>query len=377
MAAKQATWGTIRKLPSGRWQARYREPDGTRHSAPVTFTTKAQARAWLDTRHAEILTGRQLLTPELSPAAKTPARAGVTLKQWTTRRLHEMETQDYSPNTIRSIKSRMDAHVLPTLGGLDITRIDPDTVASWREQLTGSRSAVENAQNALSSIMGAAVKARLIETNPVAGANLPARPKSSRRREIRVATRHQFETIAANMPPALQVTVLLGAWCGLRFGEIAALTRSDIDLEAGTVKVSKTVRRGVGGHQTIGPPKTAAGRRVVAIPAPCLAALEDHLAMRVADSPGALVVHQPGQPGKLLTNKTLHTYFGPACVAAGLEGFRFHDLRHTGLTMAGLAGATIAELMARAGHATPDMALIYQHASLERDRELAARMARM
>lgn len=58
----------------------------------------------------------------------------------------------------------------------------------------------------------------------------------------------------------------------------------------------------------------------------------------------------------------------------GLEGLRFHDLRHTGLTLAGEAGATLAELMARAGHSDVGAAMIYQHASLERDRALAAKL---
>ncbi|NYF54734.1 integrase [Micromonospora purpureochromogenes] len=58
--------------------------------------------------------------------------------------------------------------------------------------------------------------------------------------------------------------------------------------------------------------------------------------------------------------------------SVGLAGFYFHDLRHTGNTLAASAGASTRELMHRMGHATMRAALIYQHATSERDREIAA-----
>jgi integrase len=60
---------------------------------------------------------------------------------------------------------------------------------------------------------------------------------------------------------------------------------------------------------------------------------------------------------------------------AGREDLRFHDLRHTGAVMAAQSGATLAELMARLGHTTPAMAIRYQHASLDRDAEIARRLS--
>lgn len=62
----------------------------------------------------------------------------------------------------------------------------------------------------------------------------------------------------------------------------------------------------------------------------------------------------------------------PAVRSAGMESFRFHDLRHTAGTLAAQTGATTKELMARLGHASPRAAMIYQHASDDRDRRIAA-----
>src|ERR1019366_934969 len=67
----------------------------------------------------------------------------------------------------------------------------------------------------------------------------------------------------------------------------------------------------------------------------------------------------------------------PACAKSGLQGLRFHDLRHTGNTLAAATGASTKELMARMGHSSSRAALIYQHATLERDRALADGLSKL
>ena len=67
----------------------------------------------------------------------------------------------------------------------------------------------------------------------------------------------------------------------------------------------------------------------------------------------------------------------PATRKAGIEGLRFHDLRHTGATLAAATGASTKELMARLGHASPQAALRYQHATRERDEAIAAGVDRL
>ena len=67
----------------------------------------------------------------------------------------------------------------------------------------------------------------------------------------------------------------------------------------------------------------------------------------------------------------------PATREAGLVGLRWHDLRHTAGTLAARTGATTKELMARLGHASPRAAMVYQHASEDRDRLIADRLAAM
>jgi integrase len=67
----------------------------------------------------------------------------------------------------------------------------------------------------------------------------------------------------------------------------------------------------------------------------------------------------------------------PAREAAGRPDLRFHDLRHTGATLAAVSGATLAELMARLGHSTPGAAMRYQHAAADRDKVIAQALSKL
>ncbi|WP_460704057.1 tyrosine-type recombinase/integrase [Luteococcus sediminum] len=85
----------------------------------------------------------------------------------------------------------------------------------------------------------------------------------------------------------------------------------------------------------------------------------------------------PNTEGAHLHHGSLYKVFKPARAAAGRPDLRWHDLRHTGATMAAQAGATTKELMTRLGHSTVGLAMRYQHAAAERDAELAQRLSEM
>jgi integrase len=135
--------------------------------------------------------------------------------------------------------------------------------------------------------------------------------------------------------------------------------------------VTETVTEVATGERSIGPPKTVAGRRSVAIPPNVLPVVEQHLAT-IGPDPGTLLF--PGSDGYLRRGHFYHQIWTPALRTTGLV-FRFHDLRRAGLTWAAAQGATIAELMHRAGHASPNAAMLYQHATMDRDHAIAEAMA--
>ena len=139
--------------------------------------------------------------------------------------------------------------------------------------------------------------------------------------------------------------MLVGAYGGLRFGELAALRANRLDLLRGTVQVAEIVVE-VSGHHMWGPPKTRAGRRTVPLPR----FVVDELAAHLADAePDALVFPAP-EGGPLRASLFRRRTFTPAVRAAGLGGLTPHGLRHTAVAFWIAAGAQPTEVASRAGH---------------------------
>jgi integrase len=122
-------------------------------------------------------------------------------------------------------------------------------------------------------------------------------------------------------------------------------------------------------------PKTKAGRRTIAIPPHVIPAIVDHLASYTGPDPDDLVV--TGEKGGPLRPHVLQKHWVRARLSIGRPELHLHDLRHTGNTWAAATGASTRELMVRMGHATPDAALRYQHATQERDKVIAEALADM
>jgi integrase len=166
--------------------------------------------------------------------------------------------------------------------------------------------------------------------------------------------------------------VLLATFASLRWGEVTALRRSDLDLTAGTVRVRAAFIERSTGEILLGPPKSRAGRRVVGIPQAIIPVLREHLAVFVKAEPGALVF--PGVMGGPLRRGNFNKMAAwPYAVRSiGAEGLHFHDLRHTGNTFAASGGAGLRDLMARMGHDSERAAMIYQHEARGADQAITS-----
>jgi integrase len=132
--------------------------------------------------------------------------------------------------------------------------------------------------------------------------------------------------------------VLLASWCGLRFGELAELRRSDVDLTNGVIHVRRGMVRAKADDPNgaklvllVKGPKSDAGRRDVTIPPHLLPAVADHVKHHAQVGPQGLLF--PAGHGGHLVPSTLYRVFYPAREAAGRPDLRFNDLRHTGATL--------------------------------------------
>jgi integrase len=169
--------------------------------------------------------------------------------------------------------------------------------------------------------------------------------------------------------------VLVAAFGGLRWGELAGLRRKRIDLERGTVTVVEQLVE-VNGAFSVGPPKSLAGRRIVTLPAAVVEALSEHLDNYTPKSPDAFVFLS-SQNRHLRRSNFNRRVWQPATRAAGVEGLRVHDLRHTAGTLATAAGGSLREVMDRLGHSTTVAAVRYQHVMADRDAAIARELNRL
>jgi integrase len=213
--------------------------------------------------------------------------------------------------------------------------------------------------------MRSAVTDELIGRSPclIAGAGLERPP------ERPVATIAEVDALAGAITDRLRALVLLATWCSLRRGELLGLRQSAIDIRKGTVRIENVLNQLQHGQLEFGPPKTQAGIRTVAIPPHIRQEILVHLKKYVGEDPDALVFS--GVKGGPLRPHVLQKEWNEAKRSVGLEQFHLHDLRHTGNTWAAATGASTKELMGRMGHADERTALIYQHATEERDQVIA------
>lgn len=360
-------WGSIRKLPSGRFQAAYTGPDLNRHTAPHTFHTRLDAEAWLARVREDVARGTW------SPAGATPDLAGVTLAQYSSAWLEarEVNGEPLKPRTVAHYRSMLERFILPPLGDHKLRDVTYQQVLAWHASLktkTG-RTYRAHAYSLLRAIYRTAVAEELVDTSPCrieGGGNVR---RASKTKPLNLA---DLAALVTAMPERLRAMVLVAAWCGLRFGELAELRRKDVDLKLGVIKVRRGVVRSAG-EVIVGSPKSEAGTRDVAIPPHLLVVLDDHLKTHAQAGTNGLLF--PAANGGHLATSTLYRPFYAAREAIGRPDLRFHDLRHTAAVLAASTGATLAELMARLGHSTSAAAMRYQHAAQGRDAEIAAALS--
>jgi integrase len=364
VASPARRFGSIRRLPSGRYQARYVGPDRQTHKAPVTFSSKGDAETYLATARADIVRSTW------QPPSRRPDRAP-TLHEYADDWLMS-RSRELKPRTTVLYRGLLDRHLYPTLGAMQLDQISPAAVRAWHSKLDTGPTRRAHAYSLLRTILNTAVADDVIPANPC---RLRGAGQSRRVKDIRPATLKELDELAEAMPHRLRLIVLLAAWCGLRFGELVELRRKDVDTKEGLLRVRRAVTW-VDGKPVVGVPKSDAGVRVVAIPPHLLPAVAEHLLQYAGKGQdGLLFTAVDG--ASLLTHDMLKRPFDRARQAAGRPDLRFHDLRHTGAVLAAQTGATLAELMARLGHSTPGAALRYQHAAAGRDAQIAVALSRI
>lgn len=377
--------------------------DGAHHSLGY-FQTISDARAALEIARADLARGVFIPPAERKAAARAAnaraqleqEQAGRTVAELAAAWLAWLKRRGRKQGTIYTYERRLHAHYLPEFGTRPVRSVTGPETRVWAD--TAPHDAVRNvaAMWAYAAGESKGLDARTFqpwcEDNPAIGLDLRTPARVTNRNE-QIATPEQIAAIAEHMPEGERLAVLLSGWAGLRIGEVLALRRRHVHYNGSrwTVAVAEQVQaRGSGVR--IETPKTRAARRTIPVPPIVAPTLGAHLeGMDSADVDALLFPRHPGSPEPHHPN-TVRQHFNRAVAAVNLatatanadrepgervallESFTWHGLRHSALTHLGHQGATLADLMAFAGHTDIEAVKVYQHATLDRLATLTAGM---
>lgn len=357
-------FGNVRRRDSGRWQARFRGPDGRMRSAPQTFATRREAEQWLTLAESRMIRG-EWIDPE-----RAAVPFGAYAEQWI------VERPALRPRTVELYEWLLRKHLEPQFGMTKLGDLTTSMVRQWRSGLilSGvSETVTAKAYRLLRAILNTAVQEdEILSRNPcrIKGADRETaaeRPVLTVPQVFRLAGQMRYQRLRA--------LILVAAFGALRWGEATALRRQDIAEDGSWVRVAVAHTEVTGKGIVVGPPKSRAGVRTVTMPLAVRGEIVRHMQTYVGSGPDALVFTGPkgGALRRAHFNNLVH--WVPTVRALGLPGLHFHDLRHTGNHFAAQTGASTKELMARMGHDDMRAALIYQRATSEADRRIAKRMS--
>lgn len=326
----------VTKRPSGQWRARYRDSAGNEHARH--FARRVDAQAWLDGVTTAVQTGNYV------DPARSRLTVGSLADQWINGKV------SLKPTTRALYDSVLNTHVLPRWRDVPLTRAEHGDVQAWVAQLVASGLSaghVRKVHGVLSGVLSLAVRDRRLPSNPALGVDLP-RTHERPRRYLTATQVEQLADIAGDG----RLVVLVLAYCGLRWSELAALRVGRLDLMRRRLIVAEAMTEVNGGRLVWGAPKSHESRSV---PIPRI--LVDDLALHLRDKGRDDLVFATASGSPLRNRNARRDWFDAAAAAIGEPGLTPHELRHTATSLAVSAGANVKAVQRMLGHASAALTL--------------------
>lgn len=361
--------GSIYRRKDGRWAAAITLPGGRRKYLYARSRQEAVRKLHEALRAQE----------EGMPLERGRATVGSWLQRW----LEEVARPRLCPSTYRSYSDIVRLHLVPSLGGLRLSRLTPmDVQALLNRKLEAGLSPrrVQYVHAVLRASLEDAMRFGLVARNV---AWLVSPPRAERPPVRPLGLQEARALVQAARGHRLGALFVLALATGLRLGELLGLRWEDVDLEGGTVTVCRTLQR-VGGELVWGEPKSARSRRTVPVPAPALEALREHRRRQLEErlalgeawaDPGLVFATSIGTP---LDPRGVGRLLGRLLERAGVRQARFHDLRHTAASFLLALGVHPRVAMETLGHSQVSLTMdTYSHVTAALQREAAERLGEL
>lgn len=352
---RAARWGSIRKLPSGRFQARYPHPELPGVHIPLgTFAAKIDAEAALAKEQRAIERGDWIHPDD---RAKQSQRDGTTVGELFT---YKLEHDELTPGTVKHYRTQWTNSLAPTFEHLPAARVTRGDIETWWLDLRRAHPDRQRGNNQaltlLKNLFAQAVEREIIDVSPVRVTPVKVRPKRART----ALTEDQLQALCKHLPAHYVLPIITAAATGMRVGEWCELRGRDLKQRDGRwwLEITRHYTR-EGGVQ---PGTKTKDDRTIPVPESLTEEIQE--AARRAGRDGLLFVNEHG--GRMQYNK-INPVLARAAAAAGIdEKVTTHDLRHTCATLMARQGVEAISIMMMLGHKSADVALGYQHSSQQR-----------
>lgn len=325
---------SIRKNPrSGRWEVRYRSPDG-RQRTKGGFAQKADAVAHKAAIEHGLYRGDW----------RDPALGRVSVEQWCEEYVRG-STHKRATTLVRDAYC-INNYLLPAIGGVPMSKVTPLDIKRIFDPLSDrlAPSTISGLWGTISHIFKMAVEADVIAVSPCRGVRRPTvRPTTKR-----FLTTDEINRLADAVASPHRAFILVAAYAGLRFSELAGLRVGSVDFLRRTLTVSQTIAE-VKGRLVVSDVKTPSSRRTLTLPSLVIDELSALLATRGNVDPSDWLFQTP-TGGPLRYSNFHRTVWAPAKKAAGFTGLTMHGLRHTSVGLMIEVGAHPRVIQQRLGH---------------------------
>ncbi len=337
------------------WRVIYRYTDWTgerKQSQKRGFKTKREAQAWEREQLNKVNNDLEMTFASFIEQYTAGMKTRTKENTWVTKE-----------HIIRS-------KLLPYFGKLKMCNITAQQIITWQNELMNhvgengekySPVYLRTVNSQLSAIFNHAVRYYNLRENPCKKAGCMGKKKN---REMLFWTKEEYQKFAEaimDKPMAYYAFEML-YWCGLREGELLALTPSDFDFEKGTVSVSKSYQR-LKGEDVITTPKTEKSNRVIQMPRFLTEEMQDYLKQLYGIAPDDRIFP--------VTRSFLHREMDRGSKAAGVKRIRIHDIRHSHVSLLIDMGFSATAIADRVGHESIDITYNYAHLFPSKQTEIA------
>lgn len=362
---------SIDMLNSGKFRVRFMSSSTTGAACPDRRQTRTFPTLEDAERFRDLLDRARDSAPAEDSRGTAPAslhRFDRFAQQW-----FETHATVIKPATSWKYLGYINKHLIPTFGLLMVEEITKGMIQGWQTGALNegmSPRTLQYNRTILNMIFNAAVEDGLIGLNPSRTVRAPKVPT----KEIRLFTEPEIVLLTQAMEPRFRSFVPLGAYCGLRIGELLTLRLEDLDMSTGMIHVRRSLTRDIRGRQVVGPPKSETSRRSLSMPPVAIRSLAKHIESGYVGRDTSIF---SGAVSRQAIRDTdfRNRYWRKACQNAGVRRANPHDLRHTAVSLWIKAGASPKLVAARAGHSSVNFVFnTYGHLFDNEDADLAARL---